>query len=444
VENDMKITKSHFKECATDSRGWGGALHVKSSIVSLDETSFLKSNAGQGGAMDCLASTITGKNITMNHNVALTNNGGGLHTLFCKILFSQMQIHSNTALKGNGGGIYFGYQSKIEKLKYSLFSSNSALGGAGIYLDRVSTLNAKNSTFTSNTATNGGGGIASYESRKVEMTYLEFITNVAQGIGGGGLYFDMNQMDMKPNLLKPTWFYDGRPKLTDLSFVENTALKGGGGGIYWKAGPSTMGNLPCKNPTQENANNECVWDDRLPLVEFTFPAGSKQRHHNEKDQLIDASLIKYDGNTALYGGYVASGVTTLAIKNGPLHTDDRKFTLKAGQSNTWKEKIKWITDSNAMSEKGGLNFESSESRAGPWTIETLDYYNRLVKTSGEYVRIHAETLLPVSECNSIKGISKTLENVLNSTEILASFTPATCTDPDAGSHCNAQNADSHT
>lgn len=250
-----------------NSAGSGGAIYVDNTFspvtitnsVFSDNTAYGdEATSGWGGAILVLGSDVSIEGGEIRNNDARTGGaivGWELSTL----VINRTVILDNRALNGPGGGLRLGEgpgSNVSAALTDVTLHGNSAEGGAlafptggGIHCDGCS-LAIDRSTLATNSATNRGGGL--YLTSPVAPSTLVNVTiagNQGGSFGGGGMYLNNGSID-----------------LTNVTVVSNSAAPGSGGGIA-----SLNGSVGLRNVLLANSNDNC---------HFVSPAGTPVKDSN--------------------------------------------------------------------------------------------------------------------------------------------------------------------
>ncbi|MDR1900184.1 MAG: hypothetical protein LBQ55_09265 [Treponema sp.] len=223
----------------------GGISNIDSTltITNAEITGNIASSGGGGGINNGTGSTLTVTNTVITGNTASgTSSGGGINNTGTSVeLHDYVTISGNTA-GGTGGGISGGTVTLYDNVT---INGNTATGnGGGIYGTNVTLYN--NVTISGNTATGGnGGGISG-----TTVTLYDNVTisgNEADGGHGGGISGgNISSIPVtSPNNVTISGNYatggssngggiytaSGRVILSDVTLSKNTA-GGNGGGIF--------------------------------------------------------------------------------------------------------------------------------------------------------------------------------------------------------------------
>ena len=203
----------HVRNCVFDNNSAetiAGAIDVFHSVtVNIEETTFVRNNALQGGVIDIQKQV----HLSVTKCTFETNSAQYIAGAICAVLNSIVDIQGtsfvgNIAL-GDGGAIDVQQQVHISVTSCT-FETNSAQSVAGaIYASVNSKVYMANTTFVSNKALIRGGTI------EVENSYLSIINcafkdNSAQNVSGAILAVNNTTLDVQ-----------------ETTFVGNTALRGG-------------------------------------------------------------------------------------------------------------------------------------------------------------------------------------------------------------------------
>ena len=246
--------------------GYGGALNVFSSNVTLSDSNIMDNHATSGGGIYVLESAVTFVNDLFANNIA-NHAGGGIDVYSSSVFYQNTVLDNNTAKYGGairtlltattfggvskiannraiyGAGVYI---SSFEAIVYfngnTSFDSNAASYGGAIYAE--SSLLYFNETvfFVKNSALNGGGLLLSSNSKCYfqPKTVVSFVGNSAEETGGAIDIQDSNPLIYCPDSAVSTdCFFQlvtddivySRSQVLQLSisilFEDNSASKGG-------------------------------------------------------------------------------------------------------------------------------------------------------------------------------------------------------------------------
>lgn len=248
--SNLTITDSRF---VGNSAGSGGAIFADNTSAPVTITNSLFSDnhafgdeatTGWGGAILLLGSEVSVEGGEIHDNDARTG-GAIVGWEFSTVVINRTVIFDNRALNGPGGALRLGEgpgSNVSAALTDVTLYGNKAEGGAlafptggGIHCDGCS-LELDRSTVAANSATNRGGGLYLTSPRAPStLVNVTIAGNTGGTFGGGGIYLD-----------------NGAIELTNVTVVSNSAGPGSGGGIA-----SFNGSVGLRNVVLANSNDNC-------------------------------------------------------------------------------------------------------------------------------------------------------------------------------------------
>ena len=347
---------------ATADDGWGGAIYVDKSSLTIDKDTndnkvyFTNNSADWGGAIAISGADaeLSVKNAEFELNSA--DVAGGAISIANNIKSAIIDnVKFGDTSKGNtatgaGGAVWFGVDGAITNSTFTANNTTSATsdGGGAIFVGGGSDLDVINSTFTSNTSSTKGGAIAtrpvgSSGSSSLNITGGTFSGNTA-GTDGGAIWTEVKTV------------------IANTNFTDNTAT-GNGGAISHTATDSNRfleiiadgadvtfsGN---KTGTVGNyVNNDIHNTGRLDLVatgtnSITLGGGITGdgdininkivAGENDKYKVLNAGVVTdSDAITAAEGNVIFNGdvnAGNLNVAAGTL-TNNAGLTVKSGENN---------------------------------------------------------------------------------------------------------------
>ena len=280
------VNNSYFtgNRIINSTGGNGGSISIVGDDATIINSNFTDNSARYGGAIFAGNSSgntnISNALFERNHAV---QDGGAVHIRGSGVTLNDTRFYNNTA-DGHGGAIYVGgtgesnviYYSDFKdneagdhggainwiasagEIKYSNFTENSANYGGAVYLNGVSSHSElTNLIFTSNTARENGGAI-DCNATMMNLTNTQFISNHAKygaalcreanATGGFGFNntFIANEASVSGAAL--AWLGVSNININNYTFINNTAGISGGA-IYVKEGSD---NCRIRNSTFEN------------------------------------------------------------------------------------------------------------------------------------------------------------------------------------------------
>jgi predicted outer membrane repeat protein len=246
------VTGGRFERNFATSNGYGGAIYVAGSLLTISGTQFLTNTAtGPGGATLANATTLT--NTTYINNSA-GSWGGGAEAFGPIQVFDS--LFQNNRTQANGGGLSSGSTVFVTN---SQFINNTAQGdgtlGGGAIGASLS-ITAHDSQFNGNTAnTSPGGALAT--TQNLYLYRSDFSGNTATLGDGGALWARGSATLDRVNLASNqsgrggAVFISGTITISDSQFVNNFANSGGG--LYHAAGDGRIVNsLFARNAASSN------------------------------------------------------------------------------------------------------------------------------------------------------------------------------------------------
>ena len=163
--------------------GFGGAIHVYGSNLTLIENIFQNNFAYQGGALEAF----TNNTITLSRNIFYNNSanrGGGFYAHESNFLTLSENVFQSNSANQYGGALYAHIGNTLTLLE-NTFQSNSAdrYGGA-LYANTGNTLTLSENTFQSNSADRYGGALYANTSNTLTLLENAFENNSAARYGG--------------------------------------------------------------------------------------------------------------------------------------------------------------------------------------------------------------------------------------------------------------------
>ena len=167
--------------------GYGGALYVFDSNLTLSCSKFMDNRATSGGGINILESVVTFVNSSFTNNIA-NHAGGGVDVCKSSIFCQNTVLDNNTA---KYGGAMRTQQTPVTSAGVLQIVNNTAIYGAGVYIrssDAIVSFNG-NTSFYSNAASYGGA-IYSEDSLLYFNETAVFVNNSA--LNGGGMLLSSN------------------------------------------------------------------------------------------------------------------------------------------------------------------------------------------------------------------------------------------------------------
>ena len=357
----------NFKNCIfkknTSSYGFGGAIDICDSTVTIEGGSFTGNTAlDAGGAISMLTSsvvTIDGVTFTENAvgNSSVATNGGAINSRDNSTLIIKNSTFSSNTSTASGGAIYasktvfecenstfsenkaahnggamYIISSTDVKISGSTFTANQAKDGGAIYTHN-STITCSDSTFKKNSASNHGGAIDFAATNATLTGDNLFEENTAANHAGAVyvVYATLNEVRV-PSILT----------MTGGTFLNNSAMAGGAVSIRSDCTASFDGTLFEGNTATGFVESETqkldgdgegggaiyVGYGALNLKNSTFEDNTSSYGYGGAIDACSATVSieggLFTGNsTSQYGGVIASIKSTDLTVNGVTFTSNR-------------------------------------------------------------------------------------------------------------------------
>ncbi len=326
TESDMQIGNAVFD--GNSATEWAGAVYVTNGALTVENGTFTNNTAGWGGAIIAGTnnSNLVINNGTFENNSALAYGAVGV---FKNAAFTNSKFIDNKATDANddgGGAMFVGSEGAIAKLDNVTFRGNTSASSGGAIGTRVAenangskndnsaaVLNITNSTFEGNTAETTGGAIDNhFYSAASGISNSTFTGNSA---AQGGAIYNHGDTDNQGNA--------ANLRMDSVTMTENSAT-GNGGAIYNEADMS-INNLTATGNTSGGSGGVIyakglVADAVTKVTNSTFDGNSADSWGGVAfvtNSKFDVENSAFTGNTATYGGAIASGTTNsnLVIDN---------------------------------------------------------------------------------------------------------------------------------
>ena len=168
--------------------GFGGAIHVQSSNLTLEENTFQHNFAQKGGALEVFTkNTVTLSRNTFHNNSA--DSGGGLYAHANNTLTLSDNTFQSNSVDWYGGALYANIGNSLT-LSENIFYDNSAKFGGALYVYPNNSLILSENTFWNNNATKSGGAVVAATNNVLTVAENTFQDNSAEF--GGALYAHIN------------------------------------------------------------------------------------------------------------------------------------------------------------------------------------------------------------------------------------------------------------
>ena len=196
--------------------GYGGAIHVHRSNLTLVGNIFHRNFAYTGGALKIFANSTASLTRNIFHNNSANYQGGALFAYASNTLTLSENTFQNNSADYAGGAVYADtnntltlsentFQSdsadyggalvadtnNILTLSENTFQSNSADYGSALYAYTINTLTLSNNTFQDNSVDKAGGALLAHTNNTLTLSENTFQNNSADN-AGGAVYADTN------------------------------------------------------------------------------------------------------------------------------------------------------------------------------------------------------------------------------------------------------------
>ena len=226
---NISITNCNFQnstngQSGSSEYGFGGAIHVCSSNLTLTENTFQHNFAHKGGALGIYTNNM----VTLSRNIFLNNSanyGGG----FYAHANNTLTLSENTFQKNNAddaGGALYADTNNTLTLSENIFEDNSADFGGVLLIDVQNKISLSENTFLKNTADQYGGALYASIGNTLILSKNTFQKNTADK--GGALYVEVyNTLTFSENTFQNNTSDDDGGALyvnmnNILTFSENT------------------------------------------------------------------------------------------------------------------------------------------------------------------------------------------------------------------------------
>ena len=267
--------------------GFGGAIHVDGSNLTLSENTFQHNFAYAGGALDIYINNIVTLARNRFHNNSATYLGGALAAAISNTLaLSENTFQNNSA--DNSGGALYAYTNNTLTLSENTFQNNSADRGGALLAYTNNTLILSDNTFQNNSA-DYGGALLVYTSNTLTLSENAFQNNSAD-YGGALFAYTINTLTLSEN-----------------TFQDNSAIIDGGALVVRQS----IVNFTSNTLTGNTANS--IGGALFCLSNCTLQVYGSHRLLNNTAQrggavaalgckIVMAGDMILENNTAYYGG----------------------------------------------------------------------------------------------------------------------------------------------
>ncbi|PRP82064.1 filamentous hemagglutinin family outer membrane protein [Planoprotostelium fungivorum] len=353
--------------------------------ISIDNTTFYRNLAGDGGAIYCAGDVLQLNNTDILYNNA-TGLGGGIYMVGSTLMiYNEGLSNISYNMAGQSGGAIYAPRAYVT-IEWAVFISNSALSPAGnggammantVLLDNtlllgnsagasggalhVESLIADGTSFRNNTAAGAGGCV--YGSGQVGFHHSNIIGCQSGSIGGGGVYADSVSI-AKCYVAYNDALYGGgvcairEITVADAVFSYNNALDGGG--IY---SPNS-----CSIVTSDFRNNTAI----------TYPSydiSSSSRLYGVTIYPCDSgSTLYYTRGTILISGHHLNEISVTMN----LRFQGQKITTYTRSDNaiTFRPSVLTAVDAPVSLMLGGVNVARTIS-FDAFDVQMQDFLNTL-------------------------------------------------------------------
>jgi predicted outer membrane repeat protein len=230
--SDVAMTDVTLTNCDT-TWGYGGAIYVSASSLSLTSSSVSSSYAYQGAAIYATTgAAVTITDSTLSSNEAY-DTGGAVWLSSSTLDSARATISSNKSTTNDAAGVY-GYLATWTDEDSVLDGNSVPSCGTAAWLS-TSTFTGTGTSFTSNAAGDCGGAIRGYYTN-VSLTDATFDGNTSAATGGGHLYLEGGDLTLSGGAFSngstggnggAIWKYLGTTTITGTTFDTHSAVYGG-------------------------------------------------------------------------------------------------------------------------------------------------------------------------------------------------------------------------
>ena len=355
--------------------GFGGAIHVHRSNLTLVENIFHCNFAYTGGALGILTNSTASLSRNTFHNNSANYQGGALYACTNNALTLLENTFQNNSADHNGGAVYADTSNTLT-LSDNTFQNNSAdKAGGALLANTNNTLTFSNNTFQNNSAYYAGGALYAYTDNTLTLLENTFKNNSAD-YAGGALYADTNNTLTYSNntfqnnsadyiggaLLAHT---NNTLTLSNNTFQNNSADNAGGALLAYANNTLTFSNNTFQNNSADYAGGAlyAYTNNALTLSENTFQINSADYaggalvvHTNNILTLLENT---FQNNSADHNGGALEAFTnnTLTLSNNAFQNNYADYTggaLYAYTNNTLTLSNNTFQDNSADYAGGAL------------------------------------------------------------------------------------------
>ena len=378
---NITITNCNFQnstngQSGSSEHGFGGAIHVRSSNLTLTENAFQHNFAHKGGALGIY----TNNTVTFSRNIFLNNSanyGGGFYAHANNTLtLSKNTFQKNTA--DDAGGAVYADTNNTLTLSGNTFEDNSADFGGVLLIDVQNEISLSENTFLKNTADDAGGALYVNTNNTLTLSENTFEDNSADF--GGVLLIDVqNEISLSENtFLKNTADQYGGVLYTRIgntltlsvnTFLKNTADQYGGA-LYARIGNTlTISENTFQNNTADDAGGalHVAVYNTLTFSENTFQNNTADDAggalYVNSNNTLTFSQNTCEDNSADFAGVLFTGINnTISLLENTFQDNsaDKGGALFAGEYNTINL-LKNTFHNNSADNDGGAVYAFSKN-----------------------------------------------------------------------------------
>ena len=291
--------------------GYGGAIHVHRSNLTLVENIFHRNFAYTGGALEIFANSTASLTRNTFHNNSANYQGGALSANTSNTLtLSENTFQNNSA--DNAGGALEAYTNNALTLSNNTFQDNSADYGGALEAYINNTLTLSNNTFQINSADNDGGAVHAYTNNTLTLSNNAFHNNSADA-GGALEAYTNNTLTLSNN-----------------TFQINSADNDGGAVHAYTNNTLTLSNNAFHNNFADAGGAlEAYTNNTLTLSNNTFQDNSADYGGAllaDTNNTLTLSNNTFQINSADYGGAL------LAYTNNTLTLSNNTFQINSADN----------------------------------------------------------------------------------------------------------------
>ena len=294
--------------------GYGGAIHVHRSNLTLVENIFHRNFAYTGGALEIFANSTASLTRNTFHNNSANYQGGALFAYTSNTLTLSNNTFQDNSADYAGGAVYADTNNTLT-LSNNTFQDNSADYGSALLADTNNTLTLSNNTFQDNSADNDGGAVYAYTNNTLTLSNNAFHNNSADA-GGALEAYTNNTLTLSNN-----------------TFQNNSADSAGGALAAITNNTLTLSNNTFQNNSADRAGGalEAYINNTLTLSNNTFQDNSADYTGGALEAYINNTLTlsnnTFQDNSAEYGGALEANTNnTLTLSNNTFQDNSADYT----------------------------------------------------------------------------------------------------------------------